>query len=122
LPETGHVWAYIPVMSGEQSGKDIPGLPEPNAMFPLLQSYIDVVVEGGLEYGPDYAREIIETTDGWSRYWLNDRELARRPWVHDPKSATVDSVLTSTPASAAQLPSRAFPEMYGERLRAGSAK
>ncbi len=27
----------------------------------LLQSYIDVVVHGGLEYGPDIAREIIET-------------------------------------------------------------
>jgi hypothetical protein len=124
LPEAGHVWAYVPVRSLEQGGKGIPGedLPEPDAMFPLLQSYIDVVVEGGLEYGPDYAHEIVETTDGWSRYWLNDRELARRPWVHDPKSDTVDMILNSTPTSAAQLPSRTFPEMYAARLREGLAK
>ncbi len=33
---------------------------------PLLQSYFDVVVEGDLEYGPDFAREILETMDGWN--------------------------------------------------------
>jgi len=122
LPEAGHVWTYIPLLSVEQGGKGVPGqgLPEPDAMFPLLQSYIDVVVEGGLEYGPDFAREILETTDGWSRFWLNDRELARRPWVHDPRSDVVDALLTGTPASAAEFSSRAFPEIYGIRLRAGS--
>lgn len=124
LPETGHVWAYVPVLSVEHNGIGIPGqgLPEPDAMFPLLQSYIDVVVEGGLEYGQDFAREILETTQGWSRFWLNDRELARRPWVHDPRSDTVDELLTGSPASAAEFSSRAFPEMYGERLHSGSMK
>jgi hypothetical protein len=124
LPETGHVWTYIPVLSAEQGGKGVPGqgLPEPDAMFPLLQSYIDVVVEGGLEYGPDFAREILETTDGWSQFWLNDRELARRPWVHDSRSDAVDVLLTGTPASAADFSARAFPEMYGAKLRAGSAQ
>ena len=79
------------------------------------------MVEGGLEYGDDFAREIVDTTIGWSRFWLNDREFARRPQrVLDPKAAKVDDLLTSTPASAAFLPSRAFPEIYGERLRAGA--
>ena len=122
LPEAGHVWTYIPVLSAGPGGKSVPGqgLPEPDAMFPLLQSYIDVVVEGGLEYGPEFAREILETTDGWSRFWLNDRELARRPWVHDSRSDAVDALLTATPASTAQFPERAFPEMYGAKLRAGA--
>ena len=121
LPETGRVWTYIPVLSPAQRGNDAPGegLPEPDATFPLLQSYIDVVVEGGLEYGTDFAREIIETTDGWSQFWLNDRELARRPWVHDPKTEMVDTLLTDNPASAALFPLRAFPEIYAARLRAG---
>jgi hypothetical protein len=124
LPEAGHVWTYIPALSVEHGGTDVPGqgLPAPDASFPILQSYIDVVVEGGLEYGPDFAREILETTDGWSRFWLNDRELARRPWVHDPRSDTVDALLIGTPASAAELSSRAFPEMYGAKLRAGSSQ
>ena len=127
LPESGYVWTYIPVASASQSGTGIPGqglpgqgLPGPDPSYPLLQSYIDVVVEGGLEYGRDFAREILETTDGWSRYWLNDRELARRPWVHDPRSDAVDALLIETPASASQFKSRAFPEIYGTRLRAGS--
>jgi hypothetical protein len=122
LPESGHVWTYIPVLSAEPGGKSVPGqgLPEPDAMFPLLQSYIDVVVEGGLEYGPDFAREILDTTDGWSSFWLNDRELARRPWVHDSRSDAVDALLTATPSSAAGFSARAFPEMYGAKIRAGS--
>jgi len=122
LPESGRVWTYIPVLPASQGGTGIPGqgLPGPDPSYPLLQSYLDVVVEGGLEYGPDFAREILETTDGWSRYWLNDRELARRPWVHDPRSDAVDALLTETPASAARFRSRAFPEIYGTRLRAGS--
>jgi hypothetical protein len=50
----------------------------------VLESYIDVVVEGALDYGQEFARELLETTSDWSNCWLNDRELARRPWVHDP--------------------------------------
>ena len=121
VPEKGNVWTYIPLA---ESGSGMPSqsVAEPNVMFPLLQSYIDVVVEGALEFGPDYARELIETTEGWSRYWLNDRELARRPWVHDPKSAMVDNLLTSTPASAAQITSRTFPEMYADRFRSEATK
>jgi hypothetical protein len=124
LPETGHFWIYVPVRSLAQGGQGVPGegLPEPDVEHPLLQSYIDVVVEGGLEYGEEFAREIVETTDGWSRFWLNDREFARRPlWVLDPKAARVDELLKRT-LTAAQLSSRAFPEVYTERVRAGAAK
>ena len=73
LPEQGHIWVYVPVRPGGMPGE---GLPEADAAFAILESYIDVVVEGGLEYGVDYARELIETTADWSQFWLNDRELA----------------------------------------------
>ena len=124
LPQTGHLWIYV---TGNSESEAIQGvadenLREPDAAHPLLQSYIDVVVEGGLEYGSDFARELLDTTVGWSRFWLNDRELARRPWVHDPKAAAVDKVMMSTRASAEFLASRAFPEMYGERPRSDAAK
>jgi hypothetical protein len=69
LPESGHIWIYVPVRADRQ-GVPGEGLPEPDADHPLLQSYIDVVVEGALEYDPDFAREILETSDGWSRFWL----------------------------------------------------
>ena len=112
LPATGHIWVYVPVKPGEVPGVD---LPEPDAAFPMLESYIDVVVEGGLEYGQDFAREIVETTADWSEFWLNDRELARRPWVHDVKAGTVDKLLAMTAPASARLGSRLFAEAYAVR-------
>ena len=88
----------------------------------MLESYIDVVVEGGLEYGEDFARELIETTFDWSDYWLNDRELARRPWVHDPASSEVDALLMSSPEAAAKLKSRLFSEPYAIHWAADKAQ
>jgi hypothetical protein len=112
IPQTGHIWTYVPVRPGSVPGV---GLPQPDAAFPLLESYIDVVVEGGLEYGPDFARELIETTANWSQYWLNDRELARRPWVHDSKYAVVDQMLASVTPAASQFANRLFVVQYAVR-------
>ena len=109
LPVGAHVWVYIPA---KPSGVPGEGLPKPDAAFPMLESYVDVVLEGAMEYGPDFARELIETTADWSRYWLNDRELARRPWVHDSKSAVVDKLLATTPPAASRLSDRLFPETF----------
>jgi hypothetical protein len=109
LPATGRVWVYIPVQGDGEPGV---GLPSASAEFPLLESYIDVVVEGALEYGEPFARELLETTSDWSNYWLNDRELARRPWVYNPGSSQVDELLMETSEAAAQLKWRLFPESY----------
>ena len=119
LPETGKIWVYVPLGPDGRPGV---GLPRPDAQYPLLQSYIDVVVEGGLEYGEDFAREAIETTGGWSDTWLNDREIARRPWVHDAQSAAVDALLASAPEPAAKLKSRLFSEPYAIRWGAQKAQ
>lgn len=113
LPAIGHIWIYVPAAAL---------LPGPDAEYPLLQSYIDVVVEGGLEYSSDFAREILETTDCWNRFWLNDRELAHRPWVEDPRAEEVDAVLKKASTTASLLSARAFPEMYGEVLRKSAPK
>jgi hypothetical protein len=112
LPEGGHIWVYVPVRPSGAPGE---GLPEADAAFPLLESYVDIVIEGALEYGTDYARELIETTADWSQYWLNDRELARRPWVHDRQSGAVDKLLAGTPPASAYVPSRLFAEPYAVR-------
>jgi hypothetical protein len=112
IPQDGHIWVYVPVRPGGAPGE---GLPEPDAAFPLLESYIDIVIEGGLEYGPDFARELIETTAGWSKFWLNDRLLARRPWVHDEKYAVVDRMLANISPAAAQFANRLFMVQYAVR-------
>lgn len=124
LPAQGRIWVYVPEKPPGADGAAEPGvgLPGPDAQFPLLESYIDVVVEGGLEYGPEFAREILETTDGWSRYWLNDRELARRPWVRDANASRVDVILGKAPAAATLMKGRLFPEDFAARLLAAPGK
>ena len=106
VPAQGTVWVYVPKAAGKRPGE---GLPPPDAKFPMVQSYIDIVIEGGLEYGPEFAREIIETTRDWSPYWLNDRTLARRPWVFDRQYAKVDALLSTAAPCFAQ---RTFSEDY----------
>jgi cation transport regulator ChaC len=106
LPAQGTVWVYVPKAEGQAPGE---GLPLPDAKFPLVESYIDVVIEGALEYGPEFAREVIETTRDWSPYWLDDRTLARRPWVFNKQYAQVDALLANSAPCFAQ---RAFSEDY----------
>ena len=110
LPAQGRIWVYVPDKPGKEPGVD---LPNADVHFPMLESYIDVVIEGGLEYGPDFAREIIATTKDWSRYWLNDRDLARRPWVFDKQSAAVDRLLA---ADVPHFADRMFPEEFTARF------
>jgi hypothetical protein len=98
LAETGKIWVYIPVNANDEPGV---GLPAADAQFPLVESYIDVVVERVAWRGLCARADRIEMISDWSYYWLNDRELARRPWVRDPSSAEVDKLLISSPDAAA---------------------
>ncbi len=109
LPAIGRIWVYIPAKADREPGVGLPGA---SAQFPLLKSYVDVVVEGALEYGETFAHELLETTSDWSDFWLSDRELARRPWVYNPASSQVDALLMETSAAAAKLEWRRFPETY----------
>jgi len=61
---------------------------------------------------------VLETTEGWSNYWLNDRELARRPWVHNPEADDVDKMLAAVPKVAAKLKFRLFAEPMRSTRRA----
>lgn len=52
----------------------------PSDTYPILLSYIDVVVQGYLrQYGPDGADRFFATTDGWEAPILNDRADPRYP-------------------------------------------
>lgn len=113
LPESGRIWVYVPVTPGHPPGTD---LLAPSTDFPLLQSYIDVVLEGGLEYGAEYAREILATTTGWNEYWLNDREMPRRPWVFDKQAAATDKLLA---AAVPHFTDRLLPEEYAAKRIGG---
>jgi hypothetical protein len=112
LPETGDVWVYVPDGPSGEPGAD---LPDPSANFPILQSYVDVVLHGALRYGPDFAREIIQTTAGWGVFWLNDRELPRRPWVHSSDYQAIDSLLGKVEPASDHLNDRLFSEEFTAR-------
>ena len=111
-PHDVQVWAYVPIGEGGKPGE---GLPPPSAAFPLLESYIDVVVDGALEFGLEYAREFVETTRDWSEFWLNDRELARRPWIYDKNYSEEDALLSTTAPAAEHFKDRLFSEVFAAR-------
>lgn len=49
----------------------------PTTDFPILQSYVDVVLTGCLEFGEDFAIEFVRSTLGWESPWYNDRRCPR---------------------------------------------
>jgi cation transport regulator ChaC len=107
VPNDCRIWVYVPHTDGRRHQG-------PDWAFPILQSYLDVVVRGGLEHGPDFAAEILETTKGWSRYWLNDRRMDRRPWVFEREWRDVDELLAAHPSGEGHnmLHERRLPERY----------
>ncbi|ETW96464.1 MAG: hypothetical protein ETSY1_26515 [Candidatus Entotheonella factor] len=78
------IWTYMTSCPGE-----------PSRQYPLVQSYIDVILTGCLAIGTDFATEFIETTLGWGPAWLNDRLHPRyqRAMATIPRAAEIDQLL-----------------------------
>ncbi|MCZ6787253.1 MAG: gamma-glutamylcyclotransferase, partial [Planctomycetota bacterium] len=90
-PASAKIWVYVP----QPARPGQPGPQLPSRDYPLSQSYIDVCLDGALEYNEAFAQEFLRTTEGWSAYWLNDRLLPRRPWVYQKSYKAVDRSLDS---------------------------
>lgn len=80
----------------------------PTADSPILQSYLDTVLEGALRFstagrghvdGMNFAAAILLSTAGWNYPWYNDRLLAGRPWSYLPNYELIDGLLSTCPAS-----------------------
>jgi len=72
----------------------------PTLAFPMVQSYVDICINGCLEIeaaypntAKNFAEEFIRTTIGWNAYWVNDRIYPRRPFIYRPNATTIDKVL-----------------------------
>ena len=79
----------------------------PSEDCPILQSYVDVCLQGFLALGGEvFAREFVESTGGWCEWFLNDCVQSRRPWLHRGKAyAELDRVLAqSAGVSASRHP------------------
>ena len=81
-----NVWLYVPLPSQTMIADE---------NHPLLQSYVDTVLQGCLEWGGEaMAKEFIFSTEGWSTYYLNDTPSSRRPWLFRKQYATIDALLS----------------------------
>lgn len=104
----------------------------PNAMFPILSTYVDLCAGGFLKFRKenqprdesDPVRNFLDTTFGWSEYFLNDRVVARRPWKHEDNSFVIDDYLDDED-DVHDIPAALYPVdyavVYFDELRKGLA-
>jgi Gamma-glutamyl cyclotransferase, AIG2-like len=93
----GDIWYYA-------NQQQLPATPD----FPIVQSYIDVCINGCLEIESTYplAKSIhfagktvtfsemfLLTCSDWSDWWVNDRLYPRRPFVYVPNASTIDNLI-----------------------------
>jgi hypothetical protein len=80
-----NIWLYVPLPGHTHYADE---------NHPLLQSYVDTVLQGCLSWGgPTMAERFILTTGGWSEYFLNDTPSSRRPWLYRKEYNTIDDLL-----------------------------
>ncbi|MCB1034395.1 MAG: hypothetical protein KDD47_11245, partial [Acidobacteria bacterium] len=93
-PPEGVFWAYINNFPPERIPDNIP-----SRQFPMVQSYVDICVNGCLEVEGKYptaagfAQLFVTTTDAWNEFWVNDRIYPRRPFIYRPTASKIDAVL-----------------------------
>jgi len=103
------LFTYVPQSAGNK----------PTAWFPILQSYIDLCANGFLRFRKDGqvrdcndpVRRFLDTTYGWSEYMLNDRVLARRPWVFQSSQFVIDDYLDDEDDKH-DIPAALYPSDY----------
>ena len=103
-PAAARCWVYVPLACESASES-----------HPICQTYVDVCVVGRLERGgAARARRWVQTTGGWSEFWLNDAPLSRRPWLHRPRHAEIDAILQAEQART-RFDERRHPEDFSGR-------
>lgn len=89
------VWVYAARQTTQNTFQ------QPTPRFPIVQSYVDICLNGCLEVEAEYpqakaigyARKFVQTTQDWSRYWVNDRLYPRRPFIFVPRAFQIDRLL-----------------------------
>jgi hypothetical protein len=85
----------------ESNPDNISQTKEPTPDVPMVQSYVDICVNGCLEIEALYrsaggfVQEFIKTSTGWNKFWVNDRLYPRRPFIYVPKAEAIDQALQS---------------------------
>ena len=73
---------------------------EPTSEIPMVESYVDICINGCLELealyrkvNGSFTKEFIDTTSGWNGYWVDDRIYPRRPFIYTPNAGAIDKAL-----------------------------
>jgi hypothetical protein len=103
LNTNSRLWLYVPLPSSSKPADE---------NHPLLQSYVDTVLQGCLSWGgEEMADTFIQTTGGWSTYFLNDTPFSRRPWLFRKDYTTIDRLLQKY-AAKTHFGDRKHPEEF----------
>ena len=81
VPRDARLWIYVPLecMVADED-------------HPILQSYVDTVLQGCLFWGgEEMAETFVQSTTDWSVYFLNDTPSSRRPWLYRQQYAVSTS-------------------------------
>jgi len=89
------VWVYI----NKSDDLNFPKNVFPTAEFPIVQSYLDLCINGCLEVEKGFkntsgfCEDFINSIKHWNQYWVNDRIYPRRPFIHEPNAFLIDKLL-----------------------------
>jgi hypothetical protein len=91
------VWIYSNVFPDNI----IPEENLPSKKYPIVQSYIDICINGCIEIeklypkarSNNFAADFILSTQFWNKYWVNDRIYPRRPFIYRPNAYEIDRLL-----------------------------
>lgn len=96
----GDFWAYLNLLQPKDISHNLP-----SAQFPMVQSYVDICVNGCLQVEARYrtakgfTADFFATTDQWSGFWVNDRLYPRRPFIFQPNAGSIDTAIKAAPAT-----------------------
>jgi cation transport regulator ChaC len=97
LPGDAVVWVYLNKFEDKKDFLNSCATKD----FPIVQSYVDICINGCFEIERDFAdakkdsylNNFISSTIFWSPFWANDRIYPRRPHVHCRNAFLIDQYL-----------------------------
>lgn len=89
------------IYSNEFLNNKIPADSLPTKDYPIVQSYVDMCIQGCMEIESehdssvikDFTKDFIQSTKYWSKWWVNDRIFPRRPFIYRPDAYKIDGLL-----------------------------
>jgi cation transport regulator ChaC len=91
------IWVYVNTFAGPDEFFEA----LPTRDCPIVQSYVDICLNGCIEIEQtfeiagqeSFLAEFISSTHYWSAHWANDRIYPRRPHIYCPNATLIDGIL-----------------------------